>query len=318
MNSIPLEKMMDFLPVSLGIPMFKNLVLQIDTGKKPIELPVHIECIADHKTGLKMGFKGRPVKQLTVLANDDVDVVRTPEDIECVVDRSQVESLFLNPEKERGKPQYVPVNKDTLKSVFPACRFLKVLCSVDQDALKPYMFDGAHYRLSLHGTLKKRVKVVETADKRMYNILYHGMSSHKACLIARFVSFGREKFGAIYPTEDFGFVMSNLIHSNYFREKGIGHILKSGAELDALVNGSLSKEKLKELGADGKPMYDIVFSKIHERHKKGAIDPAMIRDRYEELLKQLISKSKEGDVDPVLDLDDVIKEKDELEEILDI
>jgi non-homologous end joining protein Ku len=303
--------------------MYKNLNLYIDTGKKPIELPVHIDGMTDKKTSLKTGYKGRLVKQIVVLTRDDVETPKTLEDLECIVERSKTESIYCH-QQGTDEPKYIPVEKETLKKVFPISRDIKVVCSLDMGNLKPYMFDGSHYHLSLHGTLKKKVKVVEASDKRMFNILFHGLKARQACFIGRYVSFNREKFCAIYPDEHHGFVMSNLIHANYFRQRSVNHIVKEGEEaLTTLLNAGMSKKRLAEISADGKPLYEMIFDKIHERLKKDCLDPETYKDRYEELLRRMISDLQERDDGDgrksPLDLEELIDEGDgELDDILDL
>lgn len=305
--------------------MYKNLNLNVDTGRKPIEIPVAIGKMTDAKTSLQTSYKGRKVRQVSVLTADDVESARKVGDIECVVERSKTDSIYLH--QKGSESRYITVDKETLKSVFPISRDLKVICTLSLSGLMPYWFDGTHYHLSLHGTLKKKVKVVEAADKRMFNILYHGLASTRSCFIARYVSFNREKFCAIYPDPDQGLIMSNLIHSNYFRQTDVTHILQEGETLTSLVQGGMSKKRLGELEEQlaGKPLYEVIFGKIHDRLKRDTLDPADYRDRYEELLKQVILKARDRDGDDAdgmskLDLEELIDdvEADDLDDLFDL
>ena len=53
--------------------MLRNLNLYIDTGRKPIEIAVHIDKITDAKTTLNTVHQGRRVRTVTVLTKDDVE-----------------------------------------------------------------------------------------------------------------------------------------------------------------------------------------------------------------------------------------------------
>ena len=188
--------------------MLRNFILYIDTGKKPVEVPVHINKLTESKTGLRSGYKGRLVRQVTVLAREDVEDIKTMGDIDCIVPFAEKESVLVK--QTSNGIRLLKIDKSQLKEVFPSTRNLRVLSAVPTSYIKPYMFDGTHYELSIHAPVKKKVRAVAKEDKRMFNILYHGMTKRSCVFIAKYICFGREKYCAIYP-DGKGFMMSNII-----------------------------------------------------------------------------------------------------------
>ena len=205
--------------------MLRNLNLYIDTGRKPIEIAVHIDKITDAKTTLNTVHQGRRVRTVTVLTKDDVEKVTKIEDIEMVVDRSETGS-GLEIQAPDGTTSIVTLDKRLVSEDSVAQnRNLQVIAVVPSRTIKPYQFEGASYEMSIYGKIVKKVKVVDGQQSQMFNILYHGLNLRDEMFIVRYVSFGREKFAAIYPVDhnpvtgnpQATFIMSNLIHSSYYR-----------------------------------------------------------------------------------------------------
>lgn len=210
---------------SILILMLKNLNLYIDTGRKPIEIAVHIDKITDAKTTLNTVHQGRRVRTVTVLTKDDVEKVTKIEDIEMVVDRSETGS-GLEIQAPDGTTSIVTLDKRLVsEDSVTQNRNLQVIAVVPSRTIKPYQFEGASYEMSIYGKTVKKVKVVDGQQSQMFNILYHGLNLRDEMFIVRYVSFGREKFAAIYPVDhnpvtgnpQATFIMSNLIHSSYYR-----------------------------------------------------------------------------------------------------
>ena len=205
--------------------MLRNLNLYIDTGRKPIEIAVHIDKITDAKTILNTVHQGRRVRTVTVLTKDDVEKITKIEDIEMVVDRSETGS-GLEIQAPDGTTSIVTLDKRLVsEDSVTQNRNLQVIAVVPSRTIKPYQFEGASYEMSIYGKTVKKVKVIDGQQSQMFNILYHGLNLRDEMFIVRYVSFGREKFAAIYPVDhnpvtgnpQATFIMSNLIHSSYYR-----------------------------------------------------------------------------------------------------
>ena len=205
--------------------MLRNLNLYIDTGRKPIEIAVHIDKITDAKTTLNTVHQGRRVRTVTVLTKDDVEKITKIEDIEMVVDRSETGS-GLEIQAPDGTTSIVTLDKRLVsEDSVTQNRNLQVIAVVPSRTIKPYQFEGASYEMSIYGKTVKKVKVIDGQQSQMFNILYHGLNLRDEMFIVRYVSFGREKFAAIYPVDhnpvtgnpQATFIMSNLIHSSYYR-----------------------------------------------------------------------------------------------------
>ena len=318
MCSCIIKKMMIFLDFKLLYcftcvliieTMFKNFNLVIETGKKNIEVPIHLSKMTDQKTSLKTGYKTesgiRPIKHVSVVTREDTELLRSVDDIEYVVDRSKVTSV-LSIESEEGS-KLIEIDKDILKRAIVNSRDIRVIFSTDMNNIKPYMYDGSHYNLELHGIIKKKVKCVELSDKRMHNILYHGMLSSGICMIGKYVCFNREKFCVIYSDSDRGMMLSNLIHSNYLRELKVSNIYDV-MELDAILSGGISKSKKLSVDSD-KSLYLHIFEKINENLYSKRVEMDKLRDKHEEILCDIIVKSREGfllDKKVEVELDDFI------------
>ena len=97
--------------------------------------------------------------------------------------------------------------------------------------------------------------------------------------------------------------MSNIIHSNYFRSKTVDHIVADGEALVALINAGLSKKKIEELKQSGTSVSEAFYAGLKKRLAREHLDEIEYRDRYEELLKQLISKKDEASDPEKVELD---------------
>ena len=273
------------------LPMFRNLNLYIDTGKRPVEIPVHIEKITDMKTGLQTVYEGRKVRQVAVLIKDDMESAKSIDDIETVVCRTETQSGLVVKLPD-GTTKVMSLDKETFKSEFSQTRNLRVISSIPHSSVNPYMFDGTHYELHIHGVTKKRVKIVDPAHQQLYNILLHGMSRRNVVFIAKYMSFGREKFCAIYPTTSYissssvqrTLLMSNLIHSNYFRPL-TNVFVKREDEIESSVCKGIPKDVL----GDGGSALVYLFDKINQT-VPATLEPSDFEDRYERLLKQHVSR----------------------------
>lgn len=261
--------------------MYRNFNLIIALEKRTLSIPVQINGISEKRSSLHTSYKGRQIRQICVLPKKGVSTVSTLDDVDCLVDRSQTDSMFC---PDKGKDGVI-IDKSVLKTIFPSSRDIKVMCSLSLDRISPFMFDGSHYTLVLGDPVtKKKTKTVDPEQHKLYNIVFHGMKALQTCFIARFVSFNREKFCAIYPTK-YGLMMSILIHSNYL------HPSRDDQLLDETKVAELLKTKKAEKMDAKDPIAVLVFSKIHSQLKVEKLDPESYTDRYEEKLKKLIAKS---------------------------
>lgn len=208
--------------------MLRNLNLFIPTEKKPIEVSVHIDKLTNPKIGLHQIYLGRRIRMVTVLTTDDQEKPTRLEDIECIVSRSQCVSVYEFKSAD-GSLRFLPVDKKELfeqdEDAPTSNRNLTVIAIRPNSTLKPFMFEGNSYEMMVHGPTLKKVKQIDPLHHQIYNLLYHGLLATSQTLIAKYTSFGREKFCAIYPVTHHPvtnephqtMLMSNLIHSNYYR-----------------------------------------------------------------------------------------------------
>ena len=269
--------------------------LFIDTSKRPIEIPIHIDKLTDAKTPLNTVFKGRRVRQVMVLTKDDVEKPNSLTDIEAIVDRSTASS-GLEVKGPDGTSYIVPVDKKELDDTAASTRNLTVIAIVPSTDLKPYQFDGTSYEVSIYGKTTKKIKVISPKHKEIFNIIFHGLMIKGLSMIAKYVSFGREKFAAIYAANrnpvtgapQNSLIMSNLIHSSYYRTFTQQSIDPQSTLNDSL-NLTLSPETLKD-GSSGVLFY---FNQI-VKNVSSSLKSEDYQDKHEMALKSHITKVTES------------------------
>mgnify|MGYP001347621271 CR=1 FL=1 len=282
--------------------MLRNLNLYIDTGRKPIEIPVHIEKITDSKTTLNTIAHGRRIRTVTVLTHGDVEKVTKLEDIEQVVDRAgTVNGLEI--QAPDGTRSIITIDKAVLNEgtiTTATTRNLQVVAVVPSRTIKPYQYEGASYELILNGPTQKKVKVIDPQHTQMFNILYHGLSARDEMFIARYVSFGREKFAAIYAVDtnpvtgnqQNTLVMSNLIPSNYQRSFTGQHVTP-WTTLETGLRTSIDPTVLKTLPGLDIPNCAAAINFFYQKMLK--IVPTELHretyfDRHEMKLKETVAR----------------------------
>lgn len=269
--------------------------LFIDTAKRPVEIPIHIDKLTDAKTTLNTVFKGRRVRQVMVLTKDDVEKPNSLADIETIVDRS-TSSSGLEVKGPDGSSYIVPVDKKELDDTTISTRNLTVIAIVPSTDLKPYQFDGTSYEVSIYGKTTKKIKIINPEHKEIFNILFHGLMIKGLSMIAKYVSFGREKFAAIYAANhnpvtgvsQNSLIMSNLIHSSYYRT-----FTQQSIDPQSMLNDSLNLTLSPEIPKDGCSGVLFYFNQI-VKNVSPYLKTEDYQDKHEMALKSHITKITES------------------------
>jgi len=264
--------------------MIRNLNLRIlTTGNDPIEIPVHIDKITDPKTTLNTLYQGRRVRQVMVLTKDDVEKPTKLEDVETIVDRSTTTS-GLEVKAPDGQVHIVSIDKSIIGETTATTRNLTVVAVVPETEIRPYQYDGTSYELSVHGKTTKKVKQIDPKHNELFNILFHGLRLKKCLFIARYVSFGREKYAAIYPVDinpvsglpQQALLMTNLIHSSYYRNFTSVNVIGEDV-LNAGLSAPLPSEITKVLKDQNMPAVVFFFNQITK-----AVPTRLSKNEYED------------------------------------
>lgn len=240
-------------------------------------LSTGIKCqISLHKsfeaaTGFSRGKDGRPVRMINVIAVDDA-TPKTKDDIESVVPWDEIETYYSYRDAETGETKLMPIDKKALQAMFKNSNAMQMIGILNTSAIKPHMFDDAHYFVNVQRDSK--TKTVLGPDQKVYSIIYQYLLDMDKYMLVKFISNSREKFAVIYADPlSAGLRMSILIHSTYQRERDMSCLCEIPSALD--LGKRLLKDKLMRSLAED-----------------------MIRDDYEEKLRSYIEKMKEGDPEP--------------------
>ena len=196
----------------------------------------------DTTCSLKQGYHGRPVRTIKALPREGLETISCPEDIECVVPWSQLQHLYVHPDADSGELQYLEVDSQLVKSMYPSSETIRVIAVIPRSELKCSLFEGHHYFVSVQGDTKTHQ--LYTDDQKVLSVLYHGLVAQNQVVIGKYVSANHEKCCAIYP-EDGGLVMSVLNPSNFLRTRDQDHILND-LDQSARLGSSLVKHKVQD------------------------------------------------------------------------
>lgn len=224
------------------------MILMSRQTKFELLLSTGIKCqIALHKsfeapTGFTRGKEGRPVRMINVVAVDDA-TPKTVEDIEHVVPWDELETYFSYRDAETGETKLMPIDKKALQAMFKNSNAMQMIGILDTTAIRPHMFDDAHYFVNVQRDSK--TKTILGPDQKVYSIIYEYLQSMNKYMLVKFISNSREKFGVIYsdPASD-GLRLSLLIHSTYQRERELSCLcdIPSAVELgQKLFKGKLMR-----------------------------------------------------------------------------
>ena len=196
----------------------------------------------DTTCSLKQGYHGRPVRTIKALPREGLETISSPEDIECVVPWSQLQHLYVHPEPDSGDLEYLEVDSQLIKSMYPSTETIRVISVIPISQLKRSLFEGHHYFISVQGDTKTHQ--LYTDDQKVLSVLYHGLVEQEQAVIGKYISANHEKCCAIYP-EDGGLVMSVLNPSNFLRSRDQDHILND-IEQAGRLGSALIKHKVQE------------------------------------------------------------------------
>jgi len=214
------------------------------------------------------GLKGRQVRTIKVLATDDA-TPSTLEDIEELVPWADLDTYYPYKDED-GMMKLIPIDKKAIQALFINSSTMITIGAIDKDAIKPYMFDDAHYFINVQRDTK--TKTIYGPDQKVYTVIYHYLNDKKKYLLVKFISSNREKFAVIYADpETNGLRMSLIIHSTYQRTRDVDNLVDIP---DAVTYG------------------DKLFKSFALRH----VDSSEIVDDYEEKIRKYIDEyKKEGE-----------------------
>lgn len=177
-----------------------------------LEIKISIAQRVSPSTGFKSTFKGRQIRMCKVLAKDDVKP-SDPSDIEEIIPWNGTVPAYPYQDEDTGETKLLVMDDKTKCKLFQKSESMNGLGLIPREDIKPYMYDGSHYFLTVQ---KKSKTEPEKSDVQGYNILHYVLSEHNKMLLVKFVSSDREKFAVIYPDSEI-LSMSILIHNNYHR-----------------------------------------------------------------------------------------------------
>lgn len=237
-----------------------------------MEIKVSIAKAFGEKTGLVMTHtdpitgETKRVRTTRVIPKEDGVMPRDLEDVDKIIPWNGAQSSYIYVDGE-GESRMLNIDKDVIGKLYTGNDTMSVKGFIHSSKISPHNYEGHHYFVAPQ--VDRKTKSVAENDKQGYALLLYTLKTKSQVILVKFVSGDREKSAIIYPNPTGEcMMMGTLIHSTYQRD------VPSVPKYDKLRNESLLAEKLVEkFGID-------------------ALDPDIIRDQYEERIKEYIEKLK--------------------------
>lgn len=222
--------------------MRKNFELTFKTDKDTFSLNVSIVKSFGERISLKTGYDGQPVRWVKATLKDpSLKKVTCRKELDKIVQQDELEYLYPSGEEDdEGNPIFVKIDKNSLKDSFPSTSEMNVVKTIKSSLIPFYYLDDAHYFLNV----KTTKKVAKEDDKELYSLIFSGLKDRKEALLVRYHSMNTIKHGIVY-TSSSGLMLSNIIPTNYQRERDDEQKLKTKRDLkfyDRLVESTRSDE----------------------------------------------------------------------------
>lgn len=227
--------------------------LTFNTPRGDFRVGVNIEKSFTDRISFKTGYQGQPVKWIKVTTKEpDLERVTSRKEISHVVQADELESLWPSGEfTEDGEPEYVVVDKSSLKMMFPSGPEMRVLKTVPLSAVPFHTLEGSHYFLNVKKSKKGKTRVSNPEDEAMYNLVYQGLLHRSEALIVTYNAMNTNKHAVVYANKG-GLRLANLIGSNYQKSRKEKQTLNSDIKIKLYDNlvGPSRQEKLGEYKDD--------------------------------------------------------------------
>lgn len=251
--------------------MSRNFVLTFAHAKGVFSFPISLEKSYTGRPSLKTGYKSGDAYQLVryikvVPKNPDKKIMNV-KDIGHIC--SSDELVHLHP-SEDDKEEYLPIDKSSLKNLFPSDPEMRVLYSLKKNFV-PFNYIGdKHYFVHLNGHKNGKKKSIDSDDQVLHDVICNGLEKNDEVLIVTYVMSNTQNFGIIYSDGE-GLRMSSLIASNFQKERS-----------DTKSDVKIVKKQQK------------IYEKLVGETRKKSLNKKKIIDDYAKKLEELIQDTISG------------------------
>lgn len=254
--------------------MSRNFDLTFTTDRGDFRIPISMEKSFTERVSLKVGYAGKPVKFIKVVPKDDApEKITSRKHIAHVCDASELQSIYPTGEQNSdGEDEYVVVDKQSLKNMFPSSKEMRVIRTVPSSSIPFHYLCGQHYALNVRQEKKGKTRVANPEDEALYALVHGGLSTNNEVFVVRYCAQNNNKYAVIFA-DVCGLRMSNLIASDYQKKRTAS----------------------QKLGADcafNPKSYSRLVRTTHQ-HRLKADD---FTDDYNERLEKLIESAIAGEV----------------------